>query len=125
MALASRCSRNVRIVPDYPSLASLATSGDSSARNADILVIPGGAPGAKTMSTDPESLALIGKFRSEDKWVGCICAGTTALVAATAVDGPKVTVTSHPSVANEIKEKGWSYSEDRVVVDGKIITSRG
>lgn len=34
-------------------------------------------------------------------------------------------VTSHPSVKDEIVGKGWDYSESRVVVDGKIITSRG
>lgn len=37
----------------------------------------------------------------------------------------KVKVTSHPSVKDEIVAKGWEYEEERVVVDGKVITSRG
>lgn len=41
------------------------------------------------------------------------------------VAGRKVRVTSHPSVKDEIKEAGWEYSEERVVVDGKVVTSRG
>ena len=36
-------------------------------------------------------------------------------------------VTSHPSVKEEIVAAGWDYAPDseRVVVDGKVITSRG
>jgi len=34
-------------------------------------------------------------------------------------------VTSHPSVQQEIVNAGWEYSEERVVVDNKVITSRG
>lgn len=39
----------------------------------------------------------------------------------------KVRVTSHPSVKKEIEDAGWEYApdEERVVVDGKVITSRG
>ncbi|CAC9889818.1 unnamed protein product [Aureobasidium pullulans] len=39
----------------------------------------------------------------------------------------KCKVTSHPSVKQEIVDAGWTYADDseRVVVDGKIITSRG
>lgn len=41
--------------------------------------------------------------------------------------GKKCQVTSHPSVKQEIVDAGWSYADDkeRVVVDGKVITSRG
>ena len=34
-------------------------------------------------------------------------------------------VTSHPSVKETMTAGGYKYSEDRVVVDDKIITSRG
>lgn len=37
----------------------------------------------------------------------------------------KVKVTSHPSVKDAIVAKGWEYSDDRLVVDRKVITSRG
>lgn len=42
-----------------------------------------------------------------------------------AADGEKVKVTSHPSVKDAIVAKGWEYLEERVVVDGNVITSRG
>lgn len=69
---------------------------------------------------------MISEFRRGDKHVACICAGTTALVSSVGkLGGDKVKVTSHPSVKEEIKNEGWDYSEDRVVISGKIITSRG
>jgi protein DJ-1 len=110
-------TRNIRIVPDYPTLSSV-----SAPEEYDILILPGGGPGAKTFSTDESVSELVNSFSKKDKWVAAICAGTTALVAAGI---EKVKVTSHPSVAEEIKGKGWEYSEERVVVDGKVITSRG
>jgi protein DJ-1 len=114
-------TRNIRIVPDYPTLASVPSHDDF-----DILILPGGGPGAKTFSTTNNVLELINKFRKADKWVAAICAGTTALVAAEKAHGhEKSRVTSHPSVAEEIKSAGWTYSEERVVVDGKVVTSRG
>jgi protein DJ-1 len=114
-------TRNVRIVPDYSTLKSVPSQEDY-----DILILPGGGPGAKTFSTTGPVLELINSFRKKDKWVAAICAGTTALVAAEkAHETGKSKVTSHPSVAEEIKSAGWEYSEERAVVDGKLITSRG
>lgn len=122
-------TRNIRIVPDHPSLSSLPKP-----ESYDILILPGGAPGAKTFSTTDAVLQLITSFQSQGKYVAAICAGTTALVAAQKLAASskteskaaeKAKVTSHPSVREEIKGEGWEYSEERVVVDGKVITSRG
>ena len=113
-------TRNVRIVPDHPSLTSL--THQPAHEHYDILILPGGGPGAKTFSTNPTVLQLIKSFAESGKYVAAICAGTTALVAAGI---EKKTVTSHPSVMQEIKGAGWEYSEERVVVDGRVVTSRG
>lgn len=117
-------TRNVRIVPDFPTLLS---AGDKSAHDVyDILILPGGGPGAKTFSTTTPVLEMINEFKNAGKHVAAICAGTTALVAAqTHGGGDKARVTSHPSVKAECENAGWEYSEERCVVDGKVITSRG
>lgn len=46
-------------------------------------------------------------------------------MAAISSDEKRVKVTSHPSVKDAIVAKGWEYSDERVVVDGNVITSRG
>ncbi|KAI8934907.1 hypothetical protein NX059_008577 [Plenodomus lindquistii] len=117
-------TRNVRIVPDHPNLQSLGSS--PAHEHFDILILPGGAPGAKTFCNAIPVLDMINEFRQAGKWVAAICAGTTALVAAEERhENGKVKVTSHPSVAEEIKDANWTYSEERCVVDGTVITSRG
>ena len=117
-------SRNIQIKPDYPNLQ--AVPSQSAHEHYDVLVLPGGAPGAKAFCESQTVLELISNFLVQDKLVAAICAGTTALVASEKkFGGGKAKVTSHPSVTEEIKRAGWEYSEDRVVVDGNIITSRG
>ena len=117
-------TRNIRIVPDNPTLSFLTTQ--TAPKEYDILILPGGGPGAKTFSTTPAVLELITEFRKAGKWVASICAATTALVAAQSkFGGDKARVTSHPSVKGEVEGAGWEYSEERIVVDGKVVTSRG
>ncbi|KAF2745939.1 DJ-1 [Sporormia fimetaria CBS 119925] len=120
-------SHNIRIIPDFASL--LALPWQSAHEAYDILILPGGAPGAKTFCGNKHVLKMIQNFRREGKWVGAICAATTALVESRKDFGgeeAKVKVTSHPSVKEKVQEDGkWQYSEERVVVDGKVVTSRG
>ncbi|KAI5198445.1 DJ-1 protein [Aureobasidium subglaciale] len=128
--LYAQCSRGIKIIPDIPSPNEIP---DRLVDAADILILPGGAPGARTFCQSEEVLRLVREFRNEGKWVAAICAGTTALVESVKsprADGEaakKCRVTSHPSVKQEIVDAGWTYADDseRVVVDGKIITSRG
>ena len=46
---------------------------------------------------------------------------------AAAESSRRVRVTSHPAVKQELLAAGWDYApdEERVVVDGRVITSRG
>ncbi|KAF2458381.1 class I glutamine amidotransferase-like protein [Lineolata rhizophorae] len=113
------CSRNVRILPDEPAVQTMVGATDF-----DVLILPGGGPGAKTFCDTPEVLDLIRTYRAAGKVVAFICAATTALVKS---GGDKVKVTSHPSVKAEIEAQGWQYAdeEERVVVDREVITSRG
>ena len=121
------CTRNVRIVPDT-------TTAPSSPEH-DILILPGGGPGAKTFSQSEVAQKLIQTYRDAGKYVAFICAATTALVASVKGAGKTeglestkdVKVTSHPSVKDEIVSAGWDYAPDseRTVVSGKVITSRG
>jgi protein DJ-1 len=106
-----------------------------SSPDADVLVLPGGAKGAATFSSNAKVQSLIRAYRDTGKYVAFICAATTALAASVLSAGKteglesakKVRVTSHPSVKDEVVQAGWEYAPDaeNVVVDGKVITSRG
>ncbi|KAI9892482.1 MAG: hypothetical protein M1814_001439 [Vezdaea aestivalis] len=113
-------SRGLRFVPDHSTLPTLDTLPDA-------LILPGGMQGALTFKGSADVRKLINRFYQEGKYVCTICAASAALVAAGDEFGWKVKVTSHPLVKEEIVKKGWDYAPDseRVVVDGKVITSRG
>src|ERR1700743_1396683 len=111
----SSCSRNVRITPDIPSISLLPAHPTT-----DVLILSGGALGAATFCSTPAALDLVGGYRGDGRWVAAICAATTALVKA---GGAKVRVTSHPSVRGEVEKAGWAYGEERVLVEGKVVTS--
>ncbi|KAJ6471148.1 class I glutamine amidotransferase-like protein [Mycena vitilis] len=87
----------------------------------DALVIPGGAKGADTMSTNAAVQSLVRDFLARDKIVGMICAGSLAALSAKLGRQP---LTSHPSVKTQL-ESDFDYSEDPVVVSNKLVTSRG
>jgi len=67
-------------------------------------------------------LALLGEFSAQSKHIGAICAAPSLLASAGLICGKQVT--SHPSVKSEVASASH-YSDKRVVVDGKIVTSRG
>jgi 4-methyl-5(b-hydroxyethyl)-thiazole monophosphate biosynthesis len=63
---------------------------------------------------------IIEKIRENGKYTAAICAAPTVLHAIGGLEGK--TVTSFPGVRDKLT--GADYSEERVVVDGKLITSR-
>ncbi|KAH6903161.1 class I glutamine amidotransferase-like protein [Coprinopsis sp. MPI-PUGE-AT-0042] len=109
-------SRGIRIMPD-----SYLEASQCGPDKYDLLVIPGGATGAATISGNALVQKLIRMFIEQDKYVGMICAGS---LAAKSAGLPKQPLTSHPSVKKDL-EDDFEYSEEPVVVSGKLITSRG
>ena len=87
----------------------------------DVVVLPGGMPGAKNLRDSPEVQALIRAQLAAKGRLAAICAAPIALSAAGALQGRKAT--SYPSFQGELSCA--EYLEDPVVVDGPIITSRG
>ncbi|EKM78333.1 hypothetical protein AGABI1DRAFT_121441 [Agaricus bisporus var. burnettii JB137-S8] len=114
----AKCSRGVRIMPDIYFEPSASGFGPD---KYDLLVIPGGAKGAEIMARDGGVQKLVRDYLGQGKYVGMICAGS--LVAKTS-GLPSQPITSHPSIKSEL-ENSFEYSEDSVVVSGKLVTSRG
>ena len=87
----------------------------------DMVVLPGGMPGTLHLLDHATVNEVIKKFAGEGKLVAAICAAPSVLGAAGILEGRRATC--HPGF--EEKLTGAATSEDAVVVDGNIITSRG
>ncbi|KAJ6545361.1 class I glutamine amidotransferase-like protein [Mycena capillaripes] len=110
------CSRGIRIMYD-----TVFDEKQFPPTSYDALVIPGGAKGAETISTNAAVQNLVRDFLAEDKIVGMICAGSLTALSAKL---PRQPLTSHPSVKAQL-ENDFEYSEEPVVVSNKLVTSRG
>ncbi len=85
----------------------------------DLVMLPGG-PGVINLRSDPRVAELVRQQASAGRWLGAICAAPSVLHAAGLLEGRRYT--AHFSVAKELQH---TLSDERVVVDGKLITSRG
>ncbi|HEY5955275.1 MAG TPA: DJ-1 family glyoxalase III [Polyangiaceae bacterium] len=97
----------------------VASSTYQSAEPFDVVVLPGGMPGARHLRDDARVRALLVEQVAAGRWVAAICAGPIALEAAGILGGRRAT--SYPGHALPSSR----YVEERVVVDGNIVTSRG
>ncbi|XP_075679589.1 protein dj-1beta-like [Dermatophagoides pteronyssinus] len=110
-----KCSRNVMIVPDK----NLSTIN---VNEFDAFVLPGGMQAANTFAKDEMIGKILKQFEQDKKVIAIICASPIALKHHDV--GLNRRITSHPSVAEQLTDK-FKYSEDRVVNDNGLITSRG
>ena len=107
-------SRGIRIVPDK-------LWQDVCPDSFDVLAIPGGSEGANNLMNDTRVLDTIRAFDRAGKWIAAVCAGPLVLQKAGILNGRRVTC--HPGVADQLT--ATPRLTDRVVVDGRLITSQG
>ncbi len=86
----------------------------------DLIVLPGGQPGTTNLQNNARVLAILKNMHQAQKHIAAICAAPMVLQTAGILKDH--TVTSHPSVKENLS--AMEYSENRVVVDGNVITSR-
>jgi 4-methyl-5(b-hydroxyethyl)-thiazole monophosphate biosynthesis len=85
----------------------------------ECVLLPGG-PGVPRLRADPRVSARIRGQAGRNGWIAAICAAPTVLKDAGVLEGRRFT--AHDSVAAELPD---AIRGERVVVDGRIITSRG
>jgi 4-methyl-5(b-hydroxyethyl)-thiazole monophosphate biosynthesis len=107
-------SRGVKLVPDK-------SWNDVHPADFDILMIPGGAGGVDRLKADPRVLEAVRTFDRDGKCIGAVCAGPLVLQAAGMLKGRRVTC--HPGVAERLTVT--PRLADRVVVEGRLVTSQG
>lgn len=87
----------------------------------DMVILPGGMPGAKNLKNDSRVIALLQDFNKKNKWIGAICAAPIVLQEAKVIKD-KV-VTCFPGFEEELVDA--NYQEAVVQRDGNIITGKG
>jgi protease I len=87
----------------------------------DMLLIPGGYS-PDHLRTDPAVVSFVRHFCESGRPVAAICHGPQLLIEADAVRGRHLT--SWPSVRKDLENAGATWSDQEVVVDGNLITSR-
>ena len=113
--LTVECSRQVKMVADCP----LAHVKD---QLFDAVVLPGGAKGRDNLCNSSEVGDILKKHEEQGKIVAAVCASSTVFLKFDIGKGKSVT--SYPAFRSEL-ENDYKYSEDRVVVDGNLVSSRG
>lgn len=84
----------------------------------DLLLIPGG-PGVAALRNDGRPTKLAAQFGAKHKPVAAICAAPLVLLDAGLLAGKKFTA------YHSVREELGGGLDERVVIDGHIITSRG
>lgn len=108
-----RASRGTVLIPD--------TDLDTALKQEfDMLVLPGGLPGADHLDGDARIQSLVKAMATKDKYIAAICAAPKVLVSSGVLENKKAT--AYPGVLDAL---GRTAEADAVVQDGKVITSRG
>ncbi len=88
----------------------------------DLVVLPGGMPGAANLAANDELISAVRKMAGEGKLVASICAGPMSLDRAGLLDSRRFTC--YPTRKDEIGKDG-EWVDEVVVRDGNVITSQG
>ena len=89
----------------------------------DMVVLPGGLPGADHLRDDQRIQSLLQAMAKQDKYTAAICAAPKALASAGLLDGKQAT--SFPGALEKLDLPTTEIVTDSIVIDGKVITSKG
>ncbi|MCR4671608.1 MAG: DJ-1/PfpI family protein [Lachnospiraceae bacterium] len=91
----------------------------------DMIVLPGGLPGAENLRDDRRVIRIIKSFAADpEKFIAAICAGPISFGKAGVISGRRVTSYPDPDVKAQLPDAVY-VDDETVVSDGNIITSRG
>jgi len=109
-------------VVDDTGLCALRASADlTDIASADVVVVPGSDHGC---DPDPALVEWLRVVHPTTTWTLSVGTGSSYLAAAGALDGATA-ATTHWAAARRLTEAGISYSDQRVVRAGKVLTSAG
>jgi 4-methyl-5(b-hydroxyethyl)-thiazole monophosphate biosynthesis len=93
----------------------------------DAVVLPGGMPGASNLAASALTTKFLKEMAAAGKTVAAICASPALVLAPLGLLAGRA-FTCFPGMEKQVDPSlnpGGRWSEDRVVIDGNIVTSRG
>ena len=88
----------------------------------DALLLPGGVMSPDKLRQDERVLEFVRAFFEEGKPVAAICHGPWTLIDAEVAEGRRMT--SYPSIRKDLENAGAEWTDQEVVVDDGLVTSR-
>jgi protease I len=99
-----------------------AVVGSARADDYDALVLPGGVINPDKLRLHDDVLAFVRAFFEQSKPVGAICHGPWTLINAGVIKGRHVT--SWPSLRQDLLNAGARWTDEEVVAERGLVTSR-
>jgi protease I len=88
----------------------------------DGLLLPGGVMNPDRLRANPAAVAFVKEFVTANKPIAAICHGPWTLIEAGAVEGRRMT--SWPSLKTDLTNAGALWTDQEVIVDRGLVTSR-
>lgn len=97
---------------------------DCTGKAFDMITLPGGIPGADHLAASAELEQLLAAQQQADGWVTAICASPAVVLGKHGLISGK-NATCYPGFEAGLSDGGASIKEGNVIIDGKLVTSRG
>ena len=98
------------------------TVEEASSDDYDALLVPGGVGNPDQLRGDESAVSFVRGFHDAGKPMAVICHGPWVLVESGVVRGKRLT--SWPTLETDIRNAGGEWTNEEVVVDGNLVTSR-
>ncbi len=94
------------------------TTGEVTAADVDVLVLPGGVANPDALRQDPQAVTLVREMVEAGKPVLAICHAPWMLIEADVVRGRRVT--SYPSLRTDLVNAGAEWVDEELVIDDGV-----
>jgi protease I len=98
------------------------TVDEVDAKDYDALVLPGGVMNPDKLRINSDAVNFVAGFFDDGKPIAAICHGPWTLIETGELKGRKVT--SYPSLKTDLINAGAEWTDEEVVVDNGLVTSR-
>lgn len=99
-----------------------ATVSEVNSTDFDALVLPGGVMNPDQLRMDKKAVAFVKEFIKAGKPIAAICHGPWTLIETGELKGRKLT--SYPSLKTDLENAGAIWTDEEVIVDKGLVTSR-